>query len=79
MPGQLSHWKGKAITGMKILPLFVFWCLMSVGVGFGMGFTPFLLGWTADHFNFRVGIFNLGLLTAICSFSVPFLKEEKAG
>lgn len=53
--------------------------IMSVGVGFGMGFTPFLLGWTADHFNFRIGIFCLGMLTAFSSFSIPLLKEEKSG
>ncbi len=53
--------------------------IMSVGVGFGMGFGPFLLGLTADHFNFRVGIFYLGLLTSLSSLSVHLLKEEKAG
>jgi uncharacterized membrane protein len=52
---------------------------MSVGVGFGMGVTPFLLGLTADHFNFRVGIFWLGLLTSLSSLLVYFLKEERTG
>ncbi len=50
--------------------------IMSVGVGFGLGLIPFLLGWTADHFNFRVGILCLGILTVFSSFSIPFLKEE---
>jgi len=53
--------------------------IMSVGVGFGMGVTPFLLGLTADHFNFRVGIFWLGVLTSFSSLSVHFLKEERTG
>lgn len=53
--------------------------IMSVGVGFGMGFGPFLLGLTADHFNFRVGIFCLGLLTSLSSISAYLLKEEKSG
>jgi len=50
--------------------------IMSVGVGLGMGFTPFLLGLTADHFNFRTGIFWLGILTSLSSLSVHILKED---
>ncbi|MBM4307195.1 MAG: MFS transporter, partial [Deltaproteobacteria bacterium] len=53
--------------------------IMSVGVGFGMGLTPFLLGLTADHFNFRVGILWLGILTCLSSLSVHLIKEERAG
>ncbi len=49
--------------------------IMSVGVAFGMGLVPFLLGLTADHFNFRVGIFCLGSLTFFSSFSVRLLKD----
>ncbi|MBM4346688.1 MAG: MFS transporter, partial [Deltaproteobacteria bacterium] len=53
--------------------------IMSVGVGLGMGFTPFLLGLTADHFNFRTGIFWLGILTSLSSLSVHLLKEGRGG
>lgn len=53
--------------------------IMSIGVGFGMGLIPFLLGWTADLLNFRVGIFYLGILTTFSSFSVLLLKGERAG
>lgn len=70
-------------TISKLAPLssrsMVLGVIMSVGVGFGMGVTPFLLGLTADHFNFRVGIFWLGLLTSLSSLSVHFLKEERTG
>jgi len=67
-------------TISKLAPLssrsMVLGVIMSVGVGFGMGVTPFLLGLTADHFNFRVGIFWLGVLTSLSSLSVHFLKED---
>ena len=70
-------------TVSKLTPLssrsMVLGVIMSVGVGFGMGVTPFLLGLTADHFNFRVGIFWLGLLTSLSSLSVHLLKEERTG
>ena len=70
-------------TISKLAPLssrsMVLGVIMSVGVGFGMGVTPFLLGLTADHFNFRVGIFWLGVLTSLSSLSVHFLKEERTG
>ena len=70
-------------TVSKLAPLssrsMVLGVIMSVGVGFGMGVTPFLLGLTADHFNFRVGIFWLGVLTSLSSLSVHFLQEERTG
>ena len=70
-------------TISKLAPLssrsMVLGVIMSVGVGFGMGVTPFLLGLTADHFNFRVGIFWLGVLTSLSSLSVHLLKEERTG
>ncbi|MDP2968208.1 MAG: MFS transporter [Deltaproteobacteria bacterium] len=70
-------------TISKLAPLssrsMVLGVIMSVGVGFGMGVTPFLLGVTADHFNFRVGIFSLGVLTSLSSLSVHLLKEERTG
>lgn len=50
--------------------------IISIGMIFGAGFTPFLLGLIADHFNFQVGIFVLGVLTTLSSLSVRFLGEE---
>lgn len=49
--------------------------ILSIGVIFGMGFFPFLLGLTADYFSFRVGILGLGVLTTLSSLGVRFLKE----
>lgn len=49
--------------------------ILSVGVMFGVGVFPFLLGLTADHFSFRVGILGLGVLTTFSSLGVKFLKE----
>lgn len=48
----------------------------SIGVFFGMGLSPFLLGLTADHFNFQAGIFWLGILTTLSSLMVMFLQED---
>jgi MFS family permease len=50
--------------------------IISIGMIFGAGLTPFLLGLIADHFNFQVGIFGLGVLTTLSSLSVRFLGEE---
>jgi len=41
----------------------------------GLGVTPFILGLTADYLNFQVGFLWLGVLTALASFLVNFLKE----
>ena len=49
--------------------------VVSIGVIFGLGGTPFLLGLIADHINFKVGILGLGILTTFSSFGVRFLKE----
>jgi len=50
--------------------------IVSIGVIFGFGGTPFLLGLIADHFNFKIGILGLGVITTISSFGVRFLKES---
>jgi NNP family nitrate/nitrite transporter-like MFS transporter len=50
--------------------------ILSIGVIFGMGSTPFLLGVTADHFSFKVGIFGLGILVTLSSFLVLLLEER---
>jgi NNP family nitrate/nitrite transporter-like MFS transporter len=50
--------------------------IVSIGMIFGVGFVPFLLGLIADHFNFEVGILGLGILTTLSSLLVRFLKDE---
>ncbi len=49
--------------------------IVSFGMIFGMGISPFLLGLIADYFNFQTGIFWLGILTTLSSFGVRFLRE----
>ena len=50
--------------------------ILSVGVIFGMGSTPLVLGVIADHFSFKVGILGLGVLTTLSSFAVRLLEEK---
>jgi NNP family nitrate/nitrite transporter-like MFS transporter len=50
---------------------------ISIGVIFGNGGAPALLGFIADHFSFQVGIIWLGILTALSSLAVRFLGKEK--
>jgi NNP family nitrate/nitrite transporter-like MFS transporter len=47
----------------------------AIGVIFGTGGSPFILGLVADHLNFKVGILGLGVLTALSSLMVRFLGE----
>lgn len=49
--------------------------IVSIGVIFGMGFTPFALGIVADHFSFQVGILWLGILTTFSCLGVRLLSE----
>jgi MFS family permease len=49
--------------------------ILSFGMIFGTGVTPFILGVTADHFSFQVGIFWLGVLTTFSPLAVRFLRE----
>lgn len=49
--------------------------ILSIGVMFGMGGSPFLLGVIADHSSFQHGILGLGVLTTLSSLSVKFLRE----
>jgi len=51
--------------------------VIAIGVIFGMGGTPFLLGLIADHSSFRVGILLVGALTILSSIAVRFLKERQ--
>jgi NNP family nitrate/nitrite transporter-like MFS transporter len=51
---------------------------VSIGVIFGMGVAPFVLGLVADHLSFRVGIFWLGILTTLSSLAVRLLDKEQS-
>ncbi len=50
---------------------------VSIGVIFGMGGAPFILGLVADHLSFRVGIAWLGILTTLSSLAVRLLGKEQ--
>ena len=49
--------------------------ILAIGVIFGAGGAPFLLGLVADHFSFQAGIFCLGVLTTLSILSVRLLKD----
>lgn len=49
---------------------------VSIGMIFGTGFTPFVLGIIADHLSFQVGILWLGILTTFSCLGVRLLKER---
>ncbi len=50
--------------------------ILSIGMIFGTGLNPLLIGVVADHLSFRVGIFCLGVLTTFSSLGVRFLKDQ---
>ncbi len=50
--------------------------IIAIGVVFGTGGGPFILGLVADQMNFKVGIFGLGVLTALSSLTVRFLRDK---
>jgi NNP family nitrate/nitrite transporter-like MFS transporter len=47
---------------------------IAIGVIFGMGLTPVILGALADVWNFKVGIFALGALTTVSCISLKGIK-----
>lgn len=51
--------------------------IFSLGGIFGMGLTPLFLGLVADHFGFQKGIFWLGVITTLSSFSGGLLNNYK--
>jgi NNP family nitrate/nitrite transporter-like MFS transporter len=51
--------------------------VISIGVVFGVGVTPYLLGAIADRINFQTGILLVGILTTVCSFSVKYLRNGR--
>ena len=50
--------------------------IIAIGVIFGTGGAPFILGLVADHLSFKVGILGLGILTTLSSLMVRFLRDE---
>ena len=50
--------------------------IISIGMVFGVGVVPFLLGVIADHLSFQIGILGLGILTTLSSLMVRFLRDE---
>jgi len=49
--------------------------IVTLGVIFGIGLIPYLLGLSGDLLSFRVGIFLLGALTCLSSGLVYYLRE----
>jgi len=49
--------------------------IICIGVIFGTGLTPLLLGLTADHFSFQAGILGVGIITMASYLLVGFLEE----
>jgi MFS family permease len=49
---------------------------LSMGVAFGMGGAPFIIGVIADHFSFQAGILGLGILTLLSSLGVSLLEKK---
>ncbi|MBU4427183.1 MAG: MFS transporter [Proteobacteria bacterium] len=48
---------------------------IAIGVIFGIGLTPVILGAVADVWNFKVGIFSLGALTTFSCISLKGIKS----
>jgi NNP family nitrate/nitrite transporter-like MFS transporter len=50
--------------------------IIAIGVIFGIGGGPLIIGLVADHSSFKVGILGLGVLTALSSQLVKFLGDR---
>jgi NNP family nitrate/nitrite transporter-like MFS transporter len=50
--------------------------IIAIGVIFGIGGGPLIIGLVADHLSFKVGILGLGILTALSSQLVKFLGDR---
>jgi MFS family permease len=48
---------------------------IAIGVIFGLGLSPFLLGLAADKWSFHAGIFILGALTVISCTLIGKIKK----
>ncbi len=51
--------------------------VLSIGVMFGSGTSPFLLGTIADHLSFQVGILGVGIVTTFSCLLVGLLKKTE--
>lgn len=49
--------------------------IVTLGVVFGLGVIPYLLGVAGDYWSFRLGIFTLGVLGILSSGLTYYLKE----
>jgi MFS family permease len=50
--------------------------IISAGVVLGLGITPFVLGWIADHLHFQAGILGLGIAVTFSSLAaLSWLKD----
>ena len=47
---------------------------VAIGVIIGIGHTPVILGAVDDVWNFKVGIFSLGVLTTVSCISLKGIK-----
>jgi NNP family nitrate/nitrite transporter-like MFS transporter len=52
--------------------------IIGIGVIFGTGGSPFILGLVADHWSFKAGILGLGVLTVLSTLIVRFLEKSHA-
>jgi NNP family nitrate/nitrite transporter-like MFS transporter len=50
--------------------------IIAIGVVFGIGGGPLIIGLVADHLSFKVGILGLGVLTTLSSQLVNFLGDR---
>ena len=51
--------------------------IVTLGVTFGLGIVPYLLGLAGDYMSFRFGIMTFGILVVLSSGLTYFLKELK--
>lgn len=51
--------------------------VLSSGIIFGVGVTPYLLGAIADRADFQTGILLLGILTTVSSFSAKYVRNAR--
>lgn len=51
--------------------------IVTLGVILGIGLIPYLLGLSGDLISFRLGIFLLGVVTALSSGVLYYLREER--
>ncbi len=76
---SLAFFPAAIITISKLTPIskrsLSIGVVTAIGVIFGTGGGPFLLGMVADHFSFKMGLLGLGVLTALSSWLTGFIRE----